>query len=239
MVLLSSAFQCVVDRLRTYCSVLILRSQTGNTLLGALEQNGLPTNVTQDPALFPLPAAANISESNFNVSARVTTDGEFRCLDQATITSAIKHNLFPSLWYYEFNRSYQTTGFSPNFPHCEAPITEEDPFGDTTQEYYKCVTPYTTSYILTDYVVLADVTPENSTTSSGPSQHSATALTETLSTSPSCNKWSTPGPPSRAPSIRIPTPDSSQPKALRRLQPNSRANRSGIPSRKRRLGRSR
>ncbi|TCD66116.1 hypothetical protein EIP91_001768 [Steccherinum ochraceum] len=111
---------------------------TGDTLQGALAQNGLPQNVTTDPAVFPVPPAANIQESNFNVSARVTTDGEFRCLDQATITSAVKHDLFPSLWYYEFNRSYQTTGFSPNPPHCEAPITADHPLGDTTEEYYKC-----------------------------------------------------------------------------------------------------
>ncbi|KAH8102123.1 carboxylesterase from carbohydrate esterase [Cristinia sonorae] len=111
---------------------------SGDTLQGALAQNGLPTNVTQHPEIFPLPPNADIKESNFNVSARVTTDGEFRCLDQATITSAVKHNLFPSLYYYEFNRSYQTTGFSPNFPHCEAPITATHPLGDTTQEYYKC-----------------------------------------------------------------------------------------------------
>ncbi len=50
----------------------------------------------------------------FNVTAGIATDVEFRCLDQATAFSGVTHDLFKSVWFYEFNRSYQTPGFSPN-----------------------------------------------------------------------------------------------------------------------------
>lgn len=57
--------------------------------------------------LFPTPNTGNASLDLFNVSARVTTDLEFRCLDQATVVSAVKHNVFPNTYAYEFDRSYQ------------------------------------------------------------------------------------------------------------------------------------
>ncbi|KAI0763117.1 carboxylesterase from carbohydrate esterase [Trametes elegans] len=102
-------------------------------LLGA----SLNTTVVNDP-LFPEPSSVNATLNVFNVTARVTTDVEFRCLDQATAFSGVTHNLFKSVWFYEFNRSYQTPGFDPNFPVCEAPVTAEHPLGDTSQEYFKC-----------------------------------------------------------------------------------------------------
>ncbi|RDX47285.1 carboxylesterase from carbohydrate esterase [Lentinus brumalis] len=102
-------------------------------LLGA----SLNITVVNNP-LFPEPSGPNVTTNVFNVTSRVTTDVEFRCLDQATAFSGIAHNLFKSVWFYEFNRSYQTPGFSPNFPTCEAPVTDEHPNGDTSQEYFKC-----------------------------------------------------------------------------------------------------
>lgn len=121
-------------------------------LLGA----SLNTTVVNNP-LFPEPSGQNATLNVFNVTAGVTTDVEFRCLDQATAFSGVSHNLFKNVWFYEFNRSYQTPGFSPNvsiccpaddssqltlvmqFPVCEAPITADSPFGDTSQEYFKSV----------------------------------------------------------------------------------------------------
>ncbi|KAI8969416.1 carboxylesterase from carbohydrate esterase [Trametes punicea] len=102
-------------------------------LIGA----SLNTSVVDNP-LFPEPTGPNVTLNVFNVTARVTTDVEFRCLDQATAFSGVSHNLFKSVWFYEFNRSYQTPGFDPNYPVCEAPITPEHPLGDTSQEYFKC-----------------------------------------------------------------------------------------------------
>ncbi|EIW55220.1 carboxylesterase from carbohydrate esterase [Trametes versicolor FP-101664 SS1] len=108
----------------------------GNLTAGLLGAS-LNTTVVNNP-LFPEPSGQNATLNVFNVTAGVTTDVEFRCLDQATAFSGVSHNLFKNVWFYEFNRSYQTPGFSPNFPVCEAPITADSPFGDTSQEYFKC-----------------------------------------------------------------------------------------------------
>ncbi|CDO70485.1 hypothetical protein BN946_scf184569.g28 [Trametes cinnabarina] len=110
---------------------------TNGNLTAGLIGASLNTTVANNP-LFPEPTGPNVTLNVFNVTARVTTDIEFRCLDQATAFSGVSHNLFKSVWFYEFNRSYQTPGFDPNFPVCEAPITPEHPFGDTSQEYFKC-----------------------------------------------------------------------------------------------------
>lgn len=75
----------------------------------------------------------------FNVTARAATDVFFRCLDQATAFSAVQHNTFESLWFYEFNRSYQLPNFDPNAPHCDAPIDDAHPHGDPSKEYFKYV----------------------------------------------------------------------------------------------------
>ncbi|KAI9067005.1 carboxylesterase from carbohydrate esterase [Trametes sanguinea] len=109
---------------------------SGNLTVGLIGAS-LNTSVVNNP-LFPEPTGPNVTLNVFNVTARVTTDVEFRCLDQATAFSGVSHNLFKSVWFYEFNRSYQTPGFDPNFPVCEAPITPEHPLGDTSQEYFKC-----------------------------------------------------------------------------------------------------
>ncbi|EMD35536.1 hypothetical protein CERSUDRAFT_75111 [Gelatoporia subvermispora B] len=103
-------------------------------LLGAF----IPLSVEDNP-LFPLPTGSNATLDIFNLTSRANTDIEFRCVDQATAISAVKHNLLKSVWFYEFNRSYQTSpGFDPNFPVCDAPVDAEHPFGDPTKEYFKC-----------------------------------------------------------------------------------------------------
>ena len=71
------------------------------------------------------------------MTARGATDGMFRCLDQATAFSGIQHTLFKSVWTYEFNRSYQTPGFDPNEPKCDAPVDAAHPAGNPDAEYFK------------------------------------------------------------------------------------------------------
>ncbi|CCM03281.1 uncharacterized protein FIBRA_05409 [Fibroporia radiculosa] len=110
---------------------------TSTNLTEALEAQYLPITVANNP-LFILPTGPNATLDVFNVTARAATDVEFRCLDQATAWSAIQHDLFESIWFYQFNRSYQTPGFSPNYPVCEAPITADYPYGDPELEYFKC-----------------------------------------------------------------------------------------------------
>ena len=108
---------------------------SANETQGLLEQY-LPTTVVGNP-LFIEPTGANATLDVFNVTARVATDVEFRCVDQATAWSATTHELFESVWFYQFNRSYQTPGFSPNYPVCEAPVSAAYPNGDPSAEYFK------------------------------------------------------------------------------------------------------
>ncbi|KAH9933076.1 carboxylesterase from carbohydrate esterase [Fomitopsis serialis] len=106
-------------------------------LNAALIAQSLPTAVV-DNSLFPVQTGPNATYDVFNVTAGVATDVEFRCLDQATAYYAVQHNLFQSVWFYEFNRSYQSAGWSPNYPVCNAPVSDEFPYGDPSQEYFKC-----------------------------------------------------------------------------------------------------
>ncbi|KZT04485.1 carboxylesterase from carbohydrate esterase [Laetiporus sulphureus 93-53] len=110
---------------------------TTTNLTSALLAQYLPTTVVKE-MLFEVPTGPNATYNVFNVTARVATDIEFRCLDQATAYSAIQNDLFQSVWFYQFNRSYQTPGFDPNYPVCDAPITAEYPYGDPSLEYFKC-----------------------------------------------------------------------------------------------------
>lgn len=100
----------------------------------------MTTAVVNSP-LFPLPNGLNATEQVFNVTARAATDVFFRCLDQATAFSAVQHNTFESLWFYEFNRSYQQPEPSiyPADAHCNPPIDDAHPHGDPSKEYFKYV----------------------------------------------------------------------------------------------------
>ncbi|KAJ5656772.1 hypothetical protein N7507_008722 [Penicillium longicatenatum] len=107
------------------------------TIQEFLEASDLPSNVVPNP-LFPIPSGSNSTLDIFNTSARICTDGVFRCIDQATAYAGLKNHIFPSIFFYEFNRTYQMPGWSPNPPLCQAPITSEFPYGDPSMEYFKC-----------------------------------------------------------------------------------------------------
>ncbi|EKM58107.1 uncharacterized protein PHACADRAFT_252144 [Phanerochaete carnosa HHB-10118-sp] len=111
---------------------------TNDNAAQALEAAGLPTALANN-SLFPIPSnEATDIDDLFNMTARGATDGMFRCLDQATAFSGVQHNLFKSVWTYEFNRSYQTPGFDPNAPKCDAPVDVAHPAGNPDAEYFKC-----------------------------------------------------------------------------------------------------
>ncbi|KAJ5130945.1 uncharacterized protein N7515_006984 [Penicillium bovifimosum] len=109
----------------------------GQTLKSFLNESGLPDTIAPSP-LFPVPSTANKTLDIFNTTSRIATDGMLRCIDEATVQAGLQHRIFPDIYYYEFNRSYQMPGYSPNFPVCNAPITAEFPDGDPSQEYFKC-----------------------------------------------------------------------------------------------------
>ncbi|KAI8949605.1 Alpha/Beta hydrolase protein [Xylaria longipes] len=88
--------------------------------------------------LFPVPEIENQTLALFNMTARLATDGIFRCIDQATTYAALFNDrLLGSIYYYEFNRTYQLTNY-PQLDICEPPKSTLQPFGDPTGEYFKC-----------------------------------------------------------------------------------------------------
>ncbi|MCO5590304.1 hypothetical protein L7F22_044273 [Adiantum nelumboides] len=94
----------------------------------------------KDQELFPLGSSLsqNASLNAFNLSAQIATDVIFRCLDQETVTSALKHKSFSAAWYYQFERTYQPSGYDPNAPVCDAPRTSKKPNGDPSLPYLRC-----------------------------------------------------------------------------------------------------
>ncbi|KAI1826250.1 cholinesterase [Xylaria intraflava] len=88
-------------------------------------------------SLYPVPKITNQTLGLFNMTARLATNGLFRCLDQATAHRALFNDRLSSVYYYEFNRTYQLTNW-PQFDVCEPPKSPSHPLGDPTGEYFKC-----------------------------------------------------------------------------------------------------
>jgi carboxylesterase type B len=111
--------------------------KAGETIQASLNESGLPESIASSH-LFPIPSTANTTLDIFNTTSRAATDAMFRCIDEATAYAGRKNNIFPEIFYYEFNRTYQMPDWSPNAPVCDAPITEDFPNGDPSKEYFKC-----------------------------------------------------------------------------------------------------
>ena len=65
-----------------------------------------------DSGLFPYYNTGNITLDSFNVSQRVATDNQFRCIDQATMYAGQKSGAFKSSYYYQMMRTIN--GYDPN-----------------------------------------------------------------------------------------------------------------------------
>ncbi|KAK3322411.1 Alpha/Beta hydrolase protein [Apodospora peruviana] len=88
--------------------------------------------------LFPLAATTDNATLNlYNTTSRLATDAIFRCVDQATVYTGLQSGRFASVYYYEFDRSYQTTGW-PGTDVCNPPKTADHPHGDPSKPYFKC-----------------------------------------------------------------------------------------------------
>ena len=119
-------------------SNLPINVSVGN-LTGAL-QVGLGINASAAQSvvasgLFPyVEVTGNWTLDAFNVTQRVATDDTFRCIDQATIFAGATNKVFPSAYYYQFERSI--AGYNPNnLPG--APITPGYPNGNPNEPYFK------------------------------------------------------------------------------------------------------
>jgi carboxylesterase type B len=126
-----------------------LMRDDGSTIISYIQMKDLNDSLTQvgfnssliasHSTLFPQLKSTNTSLDVFNVTSRVATDSIFRCIDQATAYASVLNNVFAhNQYFYEFNKSYQTTGWDPNPPVCDAPITLSRPNGDPDGEYFKC-----------------------------------------------------------------------------------------------------
>ncbi|PPR03313.1 hypothetical protein CVT26_007787 [Gymnopilus dilepis] len=110
-----------------------------STLMTSLLGAGFPFNITEvvvgAPNLFPLPTGSDPLLDLYNLTSRVGTDGE--CIDQATLIAAAKHKVFPKIYAYQFDRSYD--GFEPNGPAiCQPPVAPGFPNGNPSLPYFRC-----------------------------------------------------------------------------------------------------
>ena len=111
---------------------------TTTNLTTLLTSQGFPASAIISSPYFPVPPNPNTTLSLFNLTSRIATDGLFRCLAQSTSYTAATNAIFPAVYHYEFDRSYQIKEWSPNPPACEAPRTPARPLGDPDAPYYKC-----------------------------------------------------------------------------------------------------
>ena len=62
--------------------------------------------------LFPYYDSGNVTLDSFNVSQRIATDIQFRCIDQATMYAASQTDAFDSSYFYQMDRTIN--GYDPN-----------------------------------------------------------------------------------------------------------------------------
>ncbi|KIM96048.1 hypothetical protein OIDMADRAFT_132746 [Oidiodendron maius Zn] len=112
---------------------------TTTNITQAIEEAGIsPDFYINNTGLFPEPSGANATLDVFNVTAHMATDGELRCLDEAIAVAGVRNNIFKSVWFYEYTRSYQPLSFAVNTPVCQAPTDAGHPYGDTSMPYFRC-----------------------------------------------------------------------------------------------------
>ena len=84
--------------------------------------------------LFPFVSTGNMTLDSFNVSQRIATDIQFRCVDQATVYAGVSSQAFPTAYYYQMNHGLG--GYDPN--NLGGPPVEPGfPFGDPNLPYFK------------------------------------------------------------------------------------------------------
>ena len=97
---------------------------------------GIDTASIIKSGAFPTPSGPDAAFNVLNVTSRIITDGGLRCISQATAYSGAKHRVFPNVYAFQFNRTYQPPTFTNEA--CSPPKTKEFPRGDPSQEYFKC-----------------------------------------------------------------------------------------------------
>lgn len=84
--------------------------------------------------LFPFYSTGNITLDSFNVSARVSTDRGFHCIDQATMYAGAVTGAFAESYYYVQDRTIG--GYDPNNLG-GPPVASGYPYGDPNLPYFR------------------------------------------------------------------------------------------------------
>jgi hypothetical protein len=86
--------------------------------------------------LFPFWNTGNVTLDSFNVSQRVATDNQFRCIDQASAFAGGTTGAFASAYYYETDRTDSPGGYDPN--NLGGPPKSADfPLGNPNLPYFR------------------------------------------------------------------------------------------------------
>jgi len=113
------------------------KTPVDSELQGIQTALGITTQYAQsiiDSGLFPYYDRVNVTFDSFNVSSRVATDKQFRCIDQATVYAAAKTGAFPSSYYYQLDRTIG--GYDPNNLGGPA-VTPGYPLGNPNLPYFR------------------------------------------------------------------------------------------------------
>ncbi|KAK4169846.1 Neuroligin-4, X-linked [Cladorrhinum sp. PSN259] len=97
---------------------------------------GLPPNTSSTFNLPPAVTSQLSPDAIFNSSMSLFTSLIFTCPSLAKAYSASRHGTFKEVYFFSFNRTYQTSGYTR--PWCIPPKTASYPNGDPNLEYYKC-----------------------------------------------------------------------------------------------------
>lgn len=102
-----------------------------------LAANGWEIPQSTLDSTFPDPDGSDPYLNLFNVTSRLVSDGMFRCADEATAYSGVENGKYDSIYYYEFDRSYQLSSY-PDISVCQPPVTDSHPNGDPSLPYFRC-----------------------------------------------------------------------------------------------------
>jgi carboxylesterase type B len=97
-----------------------------------------------DSGLFPFYNTGNITLDSFNVSARVSTDMGFRCVDEATMYAASQSGAFAASYFYQMQRTIG--GYDPNGLG-GPPATPGYPNGNPNLPYFRVHSGATAPFI--------------------------------------------------------------------------------------------
>lgn len=103
--------------------------------------------------LFPFYNTGNLTLDSFNVSARVSTDRGFSCIDQATTYAGAVTGAFPAAYYYVQERTIG--GYDPNNLG-GPPVTPDYPSGNPNLPYFRFHSGATAPFIFGNVAPIRD-----------------------------------------------------------------------------------